>query len=695
MDEKTKNTSYVDLAHKLKLMGIENHYFFLALHNPDLQGVDPYSDKLTDKQKVAIVLECKVNPWYFFREIARAPSNAGGESNVVTANRANIAVWWSFFLHIFFFLTQPRQTGKSFTVDFLMTELMNFITQNTTINLLTNGEKTRAANIARLKAIYEELPPYMNFKTRLDANNTEELTILKFKNRYKTHLPQMSPKAANNTGRGLTSPILHVDESPFQANIAISYQAAAAGLGAARDQARAKNEPYGQIFTSTAGRIDDPSGEYVYNEIIAKSALWNERFYDAKDAVELEEMIRANSPSGKLQIYGAFNHRQLGKSDAWLKEQIQESNQTEDNANRDFLNIWTRGSTANPLPTWQLEAMSASRKDILYTKVIRGFNYMLNWYITEEELNIGIKNRKFIAGLDTSEGTGKDDIALVIIDVETGATIGSGIFNETNLIKFSQWLTECISWLSNCTFVIERRSTGVMIIDYLLEFLPSINVDPFDRLFNWVVADLYTPDFREYMEELKKPLDRRNKDLYTKLKKHFGYATAGTGKQSRDVLYSNVLVNTMNILSGRVHDTRLIDQINGLVIKNGRIDHIAGSHDDCVVAWLLAHWLITLSTNLQYYGIDRMKIYANTGEVKKEVSPMDLFINDEQDRIRQDIQITYDKMKNSYDSFINSMLEQKLRSLSNKLILRHNESYSLDAVLESLKTDKANKYKNR
>jgi hypothetical protein len=695
VDEETTNKSWVELAHKLHYMNIENNCFFLALHNPELQGVDPFSSKLTHKQKMAIGLECKVNPWYYLREIARAPSNAGGEPFIVEANRANISVWWCFFNHIFYFLTQPRQTGKSFNVDLLMTWLMNFGTQNTTINLLTNGEKTRAANIQRLKNIYELLPPYLNFKTRLDANNTEELSIKKFKNWYKTHLPQMSPKAANNTGRGLTSPILHVDESPFQANIDISYKAAAAGLGAARDQAKATGEPYGQLFTSTAGRLDDPSGKYIYESIIMNCAIWNEIYYDSINQKDLEDRIKANSPSGHCRIYGAFNHRQLGKSDEWLKIQIQESGQDEDAANRDFLNIWTRGSTANPLPTWQLESMISSKKDIVYSKAFRGYKYIMNWYISEKELLEGIQNRKFIAGLDTSEGTGKDDIALVIIDVETGAVISSSVFNETNLVTFSQWLTEVIAWLSNTTFIIERKSSGVYIIDYLLLMLPAREIDPFTRLFNWITADLYTPQCREYIDELKKPVNRRNKDIYERLKDKFGYATAGSGRQSRDLLYSNVLVNTMNMLHNRIHDSRLIDQINGLVIKNGRMDHAAGSHDDCVIAWLLAHWFLSLSTNLQHYGIDRMKVYAGTVEVKKDVSPMDLYINDEQDNIRKEIQDIYEKMKNTYDSFINTMLEHKLRVLSNKLILRHNEFYSLDAVLESIKNDKTNKYRNR
>ena len=108
----TENKSYLDLAAKYKLAGIQNNFFFLALHNPRLKNVDPYSENLTLAQKAMIGIECRQNPWYFFREVARAPAIAGVNPSKVQANRSTIALWWSFFNHITIILTQPRQTGN-------------------------------------------------------------------------------------------------------------------------------------------------------------------------------------------------------------------------------------------------------------------------------------------------------------------------------------------------------------------------------------------------------------------------------------------------------------------------------------------------------------------------------------------------------------------------------------------------------
>ena len=42
-------------------MGIKNNSFMLALINPRLQGIDPFSPNLTIEEMAMIAIECKVN----------------------------------------------------------------------------------------------------------------------------------------------------------------------------------------------------------------------------------------------------------------------------------------------------------------------------------------------------------------------------------------------------------------------------------------------------------------------------------------------------------------------------------------------------------------------------------------------------------------------------------------------------------
>ena len=85
----------------------------LALHNPRLQGVDPYDPNLTEEQIADIIVEASFNPWYCFRELIWFPGMASSDKLMFEANRANIAMYWSYYNHVMFALTMPRQFGKS------------------------------------------------------------------------------------------------------------------------------------------------------------------------------------------------------------------------------------------------------------------------------------------------------------------------------------------------------------------------------------------------------------------------------------------------------------------------------------------------------------------------------------------------------------------------------------------------------
>jgi hypothetical protein len=471
-DLKTKNVSWVRLAAVYREMGIKNHAFILALVNPDLQGVNPHDPNLRLDQMAAIALECKINPWYFFREVARVPAIGDDEPGYVEANRGNIALWWSFFNHIMIILIQIRQTGKSVSTDLLMILLTHLLCQNTKINLMTKDDTLRRKNVERMKEISEELPRYLQLKTREDANNTEEITIKALNNTYTTHVPQPSPKRAYNMGRGLTSAIFHIDEAPFQPNIAIALPAALAATGAAVDKAKAAGTPYGTIITTTAGKKDDKDGKFIFN-LLSDAAEWTEKLFDCKNWEELDRVVRANSREGKFIVNATFNHQQLGKTDTWLKQKLEESLQTGDDANRDYFNMWTSGSQSNPIPISILERISKSVMAPLYTDISKPHGYITRWFIPEEQIAYRMANSKFILGMDTSEASGGDDISFYLLDAETLETIAVGTYNETNLITFAEWVCSILVSYQNITAIIERRSTGGMLLDYLLLMLPQ------------------------------------------------------------------------------------------------------------------------------------------------------------------------------------------------------------------------------
>lgn len=685
IDTKTKNQTFVRLASVYRSMGVRNHAFILALHDPSLQGVDPFSPYLTLEQQLRIALECRNNHWYYFREIARAPAIGSTDSTPFEANRGNMALMWLFFNHIMQILIQPRQTGKSFGTDTLMNLLLNIVCTNTKINLLTKDDNLRRANIQRLKDIATELPLYLQQKGPTDLNNTEEITINSLGNRYTTHVPQASPKRAINLGRGLTTPIFHIDEGPFQPNIAIALPAALAAMGAATDKAAAENAPYGTIITTTAGKKDDKDGRFIY-DMLSESATWTERFFDTLDHNDLINTIRRNSRTGKLRVSCVFNHRQLGKTDEWLRRKLEEAVQKGEDADRDFFNRWTSGSQTNPLSVDILEIIKASSREIKYVEISSLGGYITNWYINEDEIDSRMSSSQFILGMDTSEASGGDDISLILIDAITLELVASGTYNETNLIMFSQWVASWFIRFHNFLAIIERRSTGATLIDYLLIRLPEMGIDPFKRLFNMIVHD--REEQPERYAEICQPMNRRNQDIYVRYKKAFGYATSGSGVTSRSALYSTTLKMATSKAAAKIYDASLIDQIAGLIVKNGRIDHEDGAHDDMVIGWLLAMFVVFSGKNLSHYGIDVSRVMSKLDN-DEDLDYYEVMERKRQSSLRHKLKELEQQLTKTTDDYVSMKIEQQMRVIMQQVSIDDNEEvFSVDEMIRKAKENR-------
>lgn len=680
----TKAQTFIDLAKVYKAMGLENHLFHLALIDQSLADIDPYDEDLTQEQMLAISIECKINPWYFFREVARIPAGSGADAAPLQANRANIAAFWCFFNHATIFIIQPRQTGKSISIDELITYLMNIRCKNTDINLLSKDETLRQNNIKRLKNIEAELPIYLKQRTKGDVNNTEALSIQKLGNRFLTHVPQASPKAANNMGRGLTSPITIVDEAPFQPNIGIAIPAAFAAGTDARNRAASAGEPYGNIFTTTAGKKDDRDGAFIYN-ILQNSFVFTEKLFDCKDEKAFVKMVCTNSGFADIPYINlTFDHLQLGKDNAWLRRAIQNTpGITAEMADRDFFNRWTAGSQSSPLTVELLEKIRASQQEAKYIEISKINSYVTRWYVPQSQIESRMKNGWYVMSLDTSDASGGDDISLTMQDSRTGEIIATGTYNETNIITFSEWIASWFSRFSNFVAIIERRSTGSSIIDNLLLILPSLGIDPFKRLYNRVVQEA-DEEPQRFREVCLTSMGRRNPEIYVKYKKAFGFATSGGGLTSRSDLYSSTLQAAASLVGHLIRDAKIVDQLTGLVIKNNRVDHVDGGHDDTVITWLLSNWLLTKGKGLAHYGLDVAAILSDarrSGIVNKTADAAQTA----QDTYRSEIEELAEKLKNEKDQFIVTKIEHRMRFLSTKLRYDEKEKFSVDELILSTK----------
>lgn len=686
-DIHTKNRSFVHMARLLKSMGVKNHMFMLALIDQRLRKIDPFSPSITIEEVALVMQECELNPWYFFREVARAPGQAGAPARMLEANRGNMATFWCFFNHVMQLLIQIRQTGKSFNSDILASGLMQIWCRDTQINLLTKDEKLRRANIQRLKDIWDALPRYMDLRGKNDANNTEMMSIRTHNNFYYTHLPQASEALAGNVGRGLTSPIFFVDEPPFQPNIHEALPAALAAGGQAREIAMEANAPYGTVLTTTAGKKDTKEGAFMY-KLMNGMAPWTEGFYDARNQAHLYELIIANSRDKEVRVNITLNHTQMGKTNEWLREKIAASVATGDKADRDYFNRWTAGTATNPLSIKQLEVIRGSEREPLWQEFAEIGGYATRWFLPEHSFKERMRTEPSIVVFDTSEASGGDDISMRVTGLISGECFATATINNTNIITFSEWVATWLTRWDKTTMLIERRSTGSAVLDMLLLILPSKDIDPFKRLFNRIVNN--PEEHKDLWEVVKEPMWRRPSEFLDRAKKYFGFATSGSGMTSRASLYGQVLSQAANNVGHLVYDKVTIDQVASLITKNGRVDHPSGEHDDMVISWILTHWFMTKATNLRHYGIDATQVLVLVRE-QVSLSPMDRLIQGQQQRLRVRMKELLDKLKEISGDATTRMYEHELRVIYTKLRVTENEKLSIDELISQAKEEKLRK----
>lgn len=350
------------------------------------------------------------------------------------------------------------------------------------------------------------------------------------------------------------------------------------------------------------------------------------------------------------------------------------------------MNMWQSGSIQSPIGAAQLARIKSSAKDEEYTDIAQVGGYITKWYIPENEIVGRLMSRPHILSMDTSEAGGNDDISLVILDIRSLEVVACGVYNETNLLTMAEWVFSWFKKYPKLVGIIERRSTGQFLMDVLSKYMLANGMNPFRRLFNTIVNNQdENPD--KFTEISKTSVSEH---LVSKYKTAFGYATAGSGMMSRNELYSSSLQLAAKNAADVVNDRGLIDQISTLIIKNGRIDHQDGNHDDLVIGWLLAVWFLSKGKNMGFYGIDSKEIMSEIN-TPSSLSAEDLMDITEQKIYRNQIKDIVAKMQNETDDFIISNYERALRALNSRLIMRDGEHFSIDALLSDLKDSRRQK----
>lgn len=637
VDYDTKNESalrYVDL---LDSMGVKNCLWPLALHQPHLRDVDPFDPFLDPITQTQIILESKYNPFYFVREILRFPPNAGNNFIEVEFNRANMSLWWCYLNHIDYFLVQIRQTGKTANMNGISLWFQQVGASNSLSTLFSKDGDLIKETIANLVRMRNALPEYLRPVDRKDTDNKTSYSNLTYGNRIICKQAQGNPDSALKVGRGITTADSKIDEVNFIKYNRISIPAMLGGTTAAKEQAIALGEPCANIFASTAGDLDTDSGKYGL-ELISSAVPWNDSFYDCANQTELLDMLRSKSRSEfSIMINGTWSHRQLGKTDKWLKERMGASHAKGEKAKQDFCNIWSRGSEHSPVDENIKDTLFEHKTAPLFVERIDKSIFTINWFKPESVVRSNeFRTRKKLAGCDTSKIVGRDGLGIVFLDISTLEVLGEFTVTRGSIEAFTNWFVKLFVLDTGFILIPENKDIWLAILDLLLVKLPERNIDPGRRIYSTIV-DNKNKDERTralYSEFCKNGTSISH---YERYRNSFGFST---DKAKRDLIYGPVFYEALELTADLIRSEAIILQLMGLeVTSSGRIDHRSGHHDDLIISWLLCHWFLSYCNNLEHYGIPlsmvKRDIIVSKSEAVKSV--VDTYMEREQAKIKEEI----------------------------------------------------------
>lgn len=612
-DLNTSNKTFIRMAALLKRMGIDNYLFHLCLYDPALQGVDPHSlnavNDPTGQMRLRVSIEAKRNVWYYLREVVRIPAS-GDDPVPFQLNRGNLAMAWCFLANIDFNGTQPRQTGKTIGAITLSSWVVYVNGINMSLAMVTHSEKLVSENVKRLKDIRNSLPPYMVKKTGEDIDNKQGLDYKSLKNAYNTYIGQKDKMAANRVGRGSTAPVIHFDELAFIPNIRITFPAIMASTNRARMNAARAGMVHSNLYTTTAGDPSTDEGEYAL-DIITKAMPFTEKLYDCKNKADAHAMVAKNSEN-KL-VNGTFSYLQLGLTHEWFNDTITRNNVPPDEVERDYLNNWISLAKHPIIPKDILARMNQTRmNDPTFNDIVSDF--VISWYVPENLARSKDYRRKtpLILGMDSSEMIGRDFTTFVAIDPADLSVAFTFRCNDSNTTRIGILVSRLMVEFPRMVLVPERKSTGVTIIDMVIDSLRTNGENPYTRIFNRIVDNMDQKEFQHYNIH-----DVGLSD--TIARKFLGFMTTGN---TREALYKQTLHRAAKISADRVYSPVLITELSGLQANNGRIDHRAGRNDDMVIAWLLACYLVFSGKNLHVYGLSTEELMRSydTGASKEDAA---------------------------------------------------------------------------
>ncbi len=340
------------------------------------------------------------------------------------------------------------------------------------------------------------------------------------------------------------------------------------------------------ILITTPNNRDSGPGGCCW-EMIQSAAHWNTDCFDFTKE-ELDEFIQSNSQNNF--IFVQYSYKELGRDDEWLNQQIRSMNNDLATVKRELLLEWPRSHEGAVFAEEDLNKMLPFLKDPVT------YIYGLNKRFPIAFYEVPDFNLNYILSCDISGGLSQDNSTIDIIHPEDFRIVGTFRNNKIDTDTFKELLKELMTfYFSHSVLVIERNYCGLAILQSLMK-------DPM----------IEPRMFRENKEALAEKKLSNGTVVKQKTKKvSYGVdTTAKSRAQMHDLLRQIVETEYDKIVS-----KDLFDEIANLEIRNGRIDHRVGGHDDSLMAYLIFRWAVVYGTCFK----DKFGIYSTPSKMNVRV----------------------------------------------------------------------------
>ena len=612
----TKNSSFLLTAKELKELGIKNWYQCLEVKYPNLgvQDIDPYDPNISPENIGRLAIECKQNPWFFFREVSRVPVRGSGVIPLELHRGAHAAIWC--FMHsIDFELVQPRQTYKTTVLTAIMSYMVLFEYRNCDIPYMHKTEKRCTDNVGLLRDYIMTLPKYFN---PWAANkNPPGLQSLKYEG-HKVSIAVVSAAQSENVAtdktRGFSLFTWFVDECEFIPFMKAVIDGANPTIVQARETAKKMGLKACMIYASTPGDLETREGK-EFQQIIDMTPRFKEFMYDwTDDDINREKSIESDDPDHipLTMVYIEFNYKQLRKDANWLRAQYFEA------LKKRTLGEYRRGVLLQRFRGG--EGAFFRQEDLAYIQqIIRQPDYdiflMKKYHLSVYKHNISYPDLNsdtpyfdmqvpYLIGIDCATGKGGDNTAICILHPYTLEVVGELLSPVMGALDLMRVVTILAKMLPRALFCVESNMTGVDLIDFVQE--SSLE----NRFYHDPRASELTKNVIEQQDN-EYSLKQR-----ARAKRYFGTYVS---EKTRKTMF-NSLRNLLRDYRHLIYTSNLVKDICNLVEhKNGKIAATDGEHDDLVMAYLHTIYVLQYGHDLGRFGIDKkLCTYSKTSEIMKE-----------------------------------------------------------------------------